>query len=299
MNVIEINHLKKSFGNHHVITDLNLTIPSNCIYGFLGSNGQGKTTTMKMILGLLKIDDGSIKVCQEPVTFGQNKTNQYIGYLSDVPSFYNHLNAREYLRLCGQITGLSKDEITQRSNELLSLVGLDNNTKHIATYSRGMKQRLGIVQALLNKPKVLICDEPTSALDPKGRKEILDILLKVKTETTVLFSTHILSDVERVCDHVAIINNGKIIIDGNIDELKKKHGKPRLIIQWPNEEVLEKALPYFHDYHLDCLTMSFNNTNIQKTQLEIFQILAAHKLLPQRIEITEASIEDLFLEVVS
>lgn len=299
MNVIEINHLKKSFGNHHVITDLNLTIPSNCIYGFLGSNGQGKTTTMKMILGLLKIDDGSIKVCQEPVTFGQNKTNQYIGYLPDVPSFYNHLNAREYLRLCGQITGLSKDEITQRSNELLSLVGLDNNTKHIATYSRGMKQRLGIVQALLNKPKVLICDEPTSALDPKGHKEILDILLKVKTETTVLFSTHILSDVERVCDHVAIINNGKIIIDGNIDELKKKHGKPRLIIQWPNEEVLEKALPYFHDYHLDCLTMSFNNTNIQKTQLEIFQILATHKLLPQRIEITEASIEDLFLEVVS
>lgn len=299
MNVIEITHLKKSFGNHHVITDLNLSIPSNCIYGFLGGNGQGKTTTMKMILGLLKIDHGSIKVCQQPVTFGQNKTNQYIGYLPDVPSFYNHLNAREYLKLCGQITGLTKTEIEKRSDELLSLVGLSDNSKHIATYSRGMKQRLGIVQALLNKPKVLICDEPTSALDPKGRKEILDILLKVKKETTVLFSTHILSDVERICDHVAIINDGTIIVDGEMDDLKKKHGKPKLIIQWPDNDILQRALLLFHDYYLDKLCMIFNGDNIEKIQLEVFKILANNKLLPQRVEITEPSIEDLFLEIVS
>lgn len=298
MNIIEISHLKKAFGNHHVITDLNLTIPKNCIYGFLGKNGQGKTTTMKMILGLLKIDEGSISVCNQPVTFGQNKTNQYIGYLPDVPSFYNHLNAFEYLKLCGEITGLDKKEISTRSQNLLTLVDLQDNYQRIGTYSRGMKQRLGIVQALLNKPKVLICDEPTSALDPKGRKEILDILIKVKKETTVLFSTHILSDIERICDYVAIINNGKVVINGQMDELKRNYGKTKLMIQWANQTDLQNALPYFTNYTLDHLKMIFNSNDLKQLQLDTLTTLTQHHLLPQIIEITEPSIEDLFLEAV-
>lgn len=298
MNIIEISHLKKSFGNHYVITDLNLTIPQNCIYGFLGKNGQGKTTTMKMILGLLKIDEGSISVCNQPVTFGQNKTNQYIGYLPDVPSFYNHLNAFEYLKLCGEITGLDKKEISTRSQNLLTLVDLQDNYQRIGTYSRGMKQRLGIVQALLNKPKVLICDEPTSALDPKGRKEILDILIKVKKETTVLFSTHILSDIERICDYVAIINNGKVVINGQMDELKRNYGKTKLMIQWANQTDLQNALPYFTNYTLDHLKMIFNSNDLKQLQLDTLTTLTQHHLLPQIIEITEPSIEDLFLEAV-
>lgn len=298
MNIIEISHLKKSFGNHHVITDLNLTIPQNCIYGFLGKNGQGKTTTMKMILGLLKIDEGSISVCNQPVTFGQNKTNQYIGYLPDVPSFYNHLNAFEYLKLCGEITGLDKKEISTRSQNLLTLVDLQDNYQRIGTYSRGMKQRLGIVQALLNKPKVLICDEPTSALDPKGRKEILDILIKVKKETTVLFSTHILSDIERICDYVAIINNGKVVINGQMDELKRNYGKTKLMIQWANQTDLQNALPYFTNYTLDHLKMIFNSNDLKQLQLDTLTTLTQHHLLPKIIEITEPSIEDLFLEAV-
>lgn len=299
MNIIKITHLKKSFGNHHVITDLNLTIPQNCIYGFLGRNGQGKTTTMKMILGLLKIDHGSITVCNQPVTFGQNKTNQFIGYLPDVPAFYNHLNAKEYLKLCGEITGLNNEEIITRSQKLLALVDLLDNQQRIGTYSRGMKQRLGIVQALLNKPKVLICDEPTSALDPKGRKEILDILIKVKEETTVLFSTHILSDIERVCDHVAIINNGKVVINGQMDELKRNYGRTKLVIQWANQDMLQKSLPFFTNYTLDHLKMIFDSNNLEQLQLDILTILTKHRLLPQLIEITEPSIEDLFLEAVS
>lgn len=299
MNIIKITHLKKSFGNHHVITDLNLTIPQNCIYGFLGRNGQGKTTTMKMILGLLKIDHGSITVCNQPVTFGQNKTNQFIGYLPDVPAFYNHLNAKEYLKLCGEITGLNNEEIITRSQKLLALVDLLDNQQRIGTYSRGMKQRLGIVQALLNKPKVLICDEPTSALDPKGRKEILDILIKVKEETTVLFSTHILSDIERICDHVAIINNGKVVINGQMDELKRNYGRTKLVIQWANQDMLQKALPFFTNYTLDHLKMIFDSNNLEQLQLDILTILTKHRLLPQLIEITKPSIEDLFLEAVS
>src|SRR5699024_8497876 len=129
----------------------------------------------------------------------------------------------EYLALCGEITGLDRKAVKAKSEELLSLVGLEKANKRIVGFSRGMKQRLGIAQALLAEPKLLICDEPTSALDPIGRKEILDILLSVKGKTTVVFSTHILSDVERICDHVAVLNNGSLVLYWSFSHLKKNN----------------------------------------------------------------------------
>src|SRR5690606_9111798 len=142
----------------------------------------------------------------------------------DVPEFYGYMDPMEYLKLCGEIAGLTKSQIKSRSEELLELVGLkEHRKKKIGGFSRGMKQRLGIAQALLNEPKLLICDEPTSALDPIGRKEILDILQKVKGKTTVIFSTHILSDVERICDEVAVLHGGNIVLQGSLSELRSKH----------------------------------------------------------------------------
>ena len=173
MNVLTIQNLSKSFGKQKIIDGLSMSVPEGSVFGFIGKNGAGKTTTMKMVLGLLQPDSGNIFVCNEPVRFGQTKTNQYIGYLPDVPEFYNYMTPINYLTLCGEVIGLSKTEITQRGQELLTLVGLDGVTKQIGGFSRGMKQRLGIAQALLTKPRLLICDEPTSALDPAGRKEIL------------------------------------------------------------------------------------------------------------------------------
>ena len=169
MNVLSICNLSKSFGEQKIIKNLNLSVPEGSVFGFIGQNGAGKTTTMKMVLGLLQPDEGEIRVCNEPVRFGQTKTNQYIGYLPDVPEFYNYMTAIQYLTLCGEIVGLSKKIISQKGQRLLSLVGLDGVEKRIGGYSRGMKQRLGIAQALLADPKLLICDEPTSALDPVGR----------------------------------------------------------------------------------------------------------------------------------
>jgi len=135
----------------------------------------------------LKPDSGSVTVCGEKVTYGESKANRHIGFLPDVPEFYGYMNPMEYLKLCGEIAGLSKTQIKSRSEELLELVGLKDQKKRISGFSRGMKQRLGIAQALLNEPKLLICDEPTSALDPIGRKEILDILLAAKGKTTIVF----------------------------------------------------------------------------------------------------------------
>lgn len=170
MNILEILHITKTFGKRKILNDLSFSVPEHSVFGFIGQNGAGKTTTMKIVLGLLKSEQGKVFVNGEQVTFGQNNTNKYIGYLPDVPEFYGFMTPKEYLIMCGQITGMNKKEIAEKSAQLLKLVGLETENKRIRGFSRGMKQRLGIAQALLNSPKLLICDEPTSALDPVGRK---------------------------------------------------------------------------------------------------------------------------------
>ena len=220
MEILRIDNIKKSFGTKQVLRGISFSVGEGSIFGFIGRNGAGKTTTMKMILGLLQPDRGSITVCGEPVTYGETATNRFVGYLPDVPEFYPYMRAREYLKLCGEITGLTGKELKDRIDELLALVGLAKEKGRIGGYSRGMKQRLGIAQALIGRPKLLICDEPTSALDPLGRHETLDILLAAKEQTSVLFSTHILSDVERISDHVALLEGGEVKASGSIGELK-------------------------------------------------------------------------------
>ena len=241
MNILTLNNVSKKFGNKQVVKNLSFEVPQNKVYGFIGKNGAGKTTTMKMILGLVKADEGEIMVNGERVTFGQNTTNKYIGYLPDVPEFYGYMTPGEYLKLCGKITGMTDAEIKIRSDELLELVGLGEEKKRIKGFSRGMKQRLGIAQALLNSPKLLICDEPTSALDPVGRKEILDVLSKVKEQTTVIFSTHILSDVERICDEVAFLHDGNIVLKGSLDEVKRIRKSSSVQIECFNNADVAKA----------------------------------------------------------
>ncbi|MBQ7810257.1 MAG: ABC transporter ATP-binding protein, partial [Clostridia bacterium] len=249
MDMLKINNLKKSFGDKEVLKGISLSVPEKSIFGFIGKNGAGKTTTMKTILGLMKPDEGEIYVNGEKVVFGQTSTNQYIGYLPDVPEYYSFMTPSEYLQFCGEITGLSKAERIKRSEELLELVGLKGEKHKIKGFSRGMKQRLGIAQALLNRPKLLICDEPTSALDPVGRKEILDILMAVKDETTVLFSTHILSDVERICTDIAFLNEGTVAIQGKIGDIKSTYRTDEYIIETETEnelKALTSAFPYLN-----------------------------------------------------
>lgn len=220
--VVSINNVTKKFGGKEVLKNVSLTIPEHSIFGFVGANGAGKTTLMKCMLGLLPVTSGTIIIAGETVKFGQTKSNAHIGYLPDVPEFYPYYTAREYLELCAVITNMQKSERKQRIEELLELVGLSQTKSPIRTYSRGMKQRLGIAQALLNRPKLLICDEPTSALDPVGRAQILSILQAAKSETTVFFSTHILSDAEQICDRVAMLHEGTIIFEDELAALQQQ-----------------------------------------------------------------------------
>lgn len=298
MNMLTLSHVSKAFGSKKVVDNISFSVKEGTVFGFIGQNGAGKTTTMKMILGLLQMDSGEIFVNGEKVSYGQNKTNRYIGYLPDVPEFYNFMTPKEYLTLCGEITGLSKPEIEKQVNKLLELVGLSKVNKRIQGFSRGMKQRLGIAQALLHSPKLLICDEPTSALDPIGRKEILEILADVKKETTVIFSTHILSDVERICDTIAFLHDGKIALHGSLEEIKGTRGGTGLELEFYKPEDVEKFNQlYKNGIVVNNLKLRYEKKN-EKDVRKIMKILVEQEISIQKIEMLEPNLEDLFLEVV-
>ncbi len=296
MDMLTITNLKKRFGDKEVLKGVTLSVPEHSLFGFIGKNGAGKTTTMKAILGLIEGEEGEIFVAGEKVTFGQTKTNRNIGYLPDVPEFYGYMTPYEYLTFCGEVTGMSKKIIKKRSLELLKLVGLSEEKHRIKGFSRGMKQRLGIAQALLNKPKLLICDEPTSALDPVGRKEILDILMAVKEETTVIFSTHILSDVERVCTDVAFLNDGKIVTQGKISEIKEMNKSKDILLEFESPKDAKKVLDAFTECSvLENSGLIFKGK--EERMFEILRFIADNKISVNKIERMERTLESLFLEV--
>lgn len=298
MSILEVSHVSKSFGSREIVDNISFSVKEGTIFGFIGQNGAGKTTTMKMILGLLPIDSGEIFVNGEKVSYGQNKTNRYIGYLPDVPEFYGFMTPKEYLTLCGEIVGLPKTNSSKRVDELLEMVGLSKANKRVHGFSRGMKQRLGIAQALLHSPKLLICDEPTSALDPVGRKEILDILASVKKETTVIFSTHILSDVERICDMIAFLHDGTIALQGSLDEIKGASGGAGVELDFCNIEDREKFNQlYIGGVLVNPLQLQYKQKK-EKDMIQMMKVLIEQNIPIQKIEMLEPNLEDLFLEVV-
>lgn len=296
MDMLRITGLCKRFGDKEVLKGLDLTVPEGSIFGFIGVNGAGKTTAMKTVLGLLKADSGEILVNGERVVYGQTATNRHIGYLPDVPEFYGFMTAPEYLDFCGEISGMSKTETTIRRDELLTLVGLKDEKHRVGGYSRGMKQRLGIAQALLNRPKLLICDEPTSALDPVGRKEILEILLLVREQTTVLFSTHILSDVERVCTDVALLNNGAVEVQGSMSEIKTRFRTDGYMLETANEaarDAIRRAFPTVKAAEGNVLTLTEQDTPV----FDVLRFVADQHIPLLRWERSEPTLESLFMEV--
>lgn len=304
MDILEVKNLKKSFNGHAVIKDLSFQVPEHSVFGFLGENGAGKTTTMKMILGLLQQDDGEIRIAGNKVSYGETKTNRMIGYLPDVPEFYSYMRAKEYLKLCGEVSGMTAKKIQDKSGELLEIVGLKDVKQKIGGYSRGMKQRLGIAQALLNDPRLLLCDEPTSALDPVGRKEILDILSVVKSQMTVVFSTHILSDVERICDRVAVLHDGKLALCGGLEELKSGHKRDEMILELTNEqdarrlqEILTKT-EGITAVGRTRFALTIQVQDVQKSSLQILSLVLREQMQVLKYEVQEPNLETLFMEVV-
>jgi ABC-2 type transport system ATP-binding protein len=225
-NVIEIRELTKTYGGGWFsrkvspsLDSLTLNVPPQKIFGFLGPNGAGKSTTIKILLGLVHPTSGSATILGEPIA--NHEVRGRIGYLPENPSFPTHLKAAPFLKLMGKVHKLPPAGLDDRVAACLKLVGLtDRASSVIKEFSRGMLQRLGIAQALVNQPELVILDEPLNGLDPYGRRDLKRIFLDLKTSgCTVFFSSHILSDAEDLCDHVSIMNRGQLIADGDTREL--------------------------------------------------------------------------------
>ncbi|HNN41997.1 MAG TPA: ABC transporter ATP-binding protein [Nitrospira sp.] len=201
---------------------LSLTVRRGEIFGFLGPNGAGKTTTLKILMGLVRATSGTALLLGQPA--GDVETRRRIGFLPESPYFYDYLTAEEFLGFYGRLAGLSRAAITQRVTDLLELVGLvDARTRQLRKFSKGMLQRVGLAQALIHDPELIILDEPMTGLDPVGRKQVRDLILSLRDcGKTVCFSTHILHDVEMICDRVGIVMKGRLVASGRVDELVRQ-----------------------------------------------------------------------------
>mgnify|MGYP003365215371 FL=1 len=294
-NILEINNLSKSFQGNRILQDVSLTVREGDIYGLLGKNGAGKSTTMKAILKLIKLDSGTIKLFDQ---YNIAETNAYlsdIGSLIEAPSFYPNLTAIENLKILQRLANVPQSNI----EKVLTIVDLQDVSKKklVKNYSLGMKQRLGIALALLKFPKLIILDEPTNGLDPKGVREIRELIasLPEKYGTTVLISSHILSEIEKIANRVAIINNGQIKYEGSLAELEKTS---RLVIKTDNDSAAVRLLEQ-HQYLINKQNEDdFELNNIDRTTIiQINQLLVTNEIGVYELHVVKNSLEDMFLTI--
>lgn len=218
--IIEINGLTKKFKDVKAVDELSLNVYKGDIFGFLGPNGAGKSTTIRMLLTLIRPNAGTIKLFGKPLNEERALILRDVGAIVEKPDFYNYLSAYKNLEILGRISG--KEVSSNRIMEILETVGLkERRTSKVKTYSHGMKQRLGIAQALMHDPDLIILDEPTTGLDPQGMKEIRDLIIHLRDEKnkTIFLSSHLLSEVEQIANRMIIINKGKTVVEGNVQDL--------------------------------------------------------------------------------
>lgn len=241
-DALRLINLNKSYGKFQILKDINLNIPKGSIYGFIGENGAGKTTTMNLICGLKKPSSGKIIFDGEVLNYDDERKS--IGYLPQQPKFYSYMKVKEYIDFILSLYPLKEENFSR--DELLYIVGLKGTeNKKIKSLSGGMLQRLGIAVAICNNPKLVILDEPTAALDPEGRREVMKIIKSLKERgMTVFFSTHLLSDVENICDYITIIHKGKILISTTLQSLKDEYSFCYYEVIF-NESVEIKSYPQF------------------------------------------------------
>lgn len=226
---IEIKQVSKSYQKKKAVHHFSLTISPNDCIGLIGPNGAGKTSLIKMIVGVLEPTSGVVLIDGEVV----ERRKETIGYLPQTPQFFSWMTAEETLSFMGQLSNMTVEELKKEIPLVLDKVGLKGEGKtKIMNFSGGMKQRLGIAQALIHHPKFLVMDEPVSALDPIGRREVMDILTEIKKETAIIFSTHILSDASEICERFCFMKQGEKILDNTVDEMLQNEASEQLVITY-------------------------------------------------------------------
>ena len=300
--------LARRFGGVVALRGLDLEVPPGSIFGFLGPNGAGKTTTLRLLTGLARPTSGSATVAGVPIGATDGRLQRLIGYLDQDPRFYGWMRGRELLELVARLHGLRGPEVRARVTEVLEIVGLtDAARRPIGTYSGGMRQRLGIGQAIINRPRVLFLDEPVSSLDPEGRRDILEIIEGLRGTATVFMSTHILTDVERVCDRVAILNYGSLVIEAPIAELLDRYALPIYRIDpEPGQpgavdrvvEVL-RGQPWTRDLRIEHGVVRLLVRDPAVAGPALLPLLAGTGVTLATFERARPSLEDVFLQLVA
>jgi ABC-2 type transport system ATP-binding protein len=296
---IEIEHLRKEFGSKVAVDDLTLRVEAGEIFGFLGPNGAGKTTSIKMLLGLTRPTAGTARLLGEPL--GHPATRSRVGFLPEHFRFHEWLTAAEFLNLHGRLYGMSTGEQAEAIPALLELVGLaDRADTRLGAFSKGMLQRIGLAQALLNNPGLIFLDEPTSGLDPLGRRLVRTIIAGLRTEGTAVFlNSHLLSEIELTCDRVAFIRDGRVLRVATLAELEQESLRVRLRVGSPNQALLAGLARFggepVQDERSGIITLHLTGEEILP-EMARWLVDAGHELYelsPQRL-----SLEERFIQIV-
>ncbi|HZW67638.1 MAG TPA: ABC transporter ATP-binding protein [Pseudogracilibacillus sp.] len=297
--MLTVKNLSKQFKDHLVIDGVSFTLKKGACTALIGPNGAGKTTILRMLTGLIKASEGSITYTNNTGDF-----RHLIGYLPQYPKFDDWMTGEEFLTYCCKLYGLSSEETEGRTRSLLEQVGLsDAKQKRISTYSGGMKQRLGIAQALVHQPSILFLDEPVSSLDPIGRRDVLTLMEELKENMTILFSTHILNDADEISDSVIVLKAGKVVEDGTMENLQRKYTTSKITLQFErnNNDIvnqieqlskvtsIESIGQYIHVYVSD----------LHSARKEILEFTLKNNLRLTEFRIGRVSMEELFVKAVN
>ena len=299
-NAIETRNLEKRYKDFAAVQNLNLEVPTGSVFGFLGPNGAGKTTSIMMLLGNIRPTQGSATVLGEPI--GNVKIRRRIGFLPEKFQFHEFLTAEEFLHLHGKLNGMKREERNRRIPIVLARVGLQERSKsRLREFSKGMQQRVGLAQAILHEPDLVILDEPTSALDPLGRRDVRDLVMELKSEgKTVLLNSHLLSEIEMTCDRVAIIKRGQIEVQGTMDELLTVASTVQVEVRGMNDAALSAVRSLVSKLRLERVPITQFTAHL-KSEADIGELARAivqngvelRALIPKR-----ETLEELFVRIM-
>ncbi|MCR8851817.1 ABC transporter ATP-binding protein [Lysinibacillus fusiformis] len=297
---LEIKGITKRFKQKTAVNDFSMVVDANECVGLIGPNGAGKSTLIQIIADILYADEGKILLAGQEITRMKNQ----IGYLPQYPNFFSWMTAFETLSFMGTLSGLQKNELQHEIPLLLEKVGLGKEAHfQVGTFSGGMKQRLGIAQALLHKPALMIMDEPVSALDPIGRREVLNLLKEIKKETTILLSTHILSDAEEICERFVVIQNGHKIEDATKDQLLERHQESAIYLMIRQEDfdwvTMVEQLSYVKKVENERNGFKIHVHHLEEDAQRLLQYAIDSNVMLLKFEMgIHESLEEIFLELV-
>jgi len=307
---ITVNNLTKKFGAQRAVDNISFEVETGEILGFLGPNGAGKTTTMKIITCYMAPNDGDVKVNDLSILENQEAIKKKIGYLPENNPLYNDMPVLEYLEFVAELQNVPKEKVSNRIGEMVHVCGLNvEKHKKIGELSKGYKQRVGLAQAMIHDPEILILDEPTSGLDPNQIVEIRKLIRHLGKQKTVILSTHILPEVEATCDRILIINNGKIVADGTADMLRKRaQGQEVLRVQIGNPEARDSVIADLKNLDKVAMvdfdpesknTFIINSRDDQSSREDIFHMCVKNNWVLTEMTPIETKLEDIFRELTT